>query len=99
MLSVARLEPVLYGCAICRGLKSGGTLFTYPPVESIGEFKLLSNNFSAEYGRTGGGFEIFTSKSGGNQYRGSLWEYLRNHKLDAPGFIPQTQPINRQHEF
>jgi hypothetical protein len=94
-----RAKAVLFDGAISTGPESGGTLFTYPPVESIGEFKLLSNNFSAEYGRTGGGFEIFTSKSGGNQYHGSLWEYLRNDKFDARGFIAQTTPINRQNEF
>ena len=94
-----RSKAVLLDGAISSGPESGGTLATYPPVESIGEFKLLSSNFSAEYGRTGGGFEIFTSKSGANQYHGSLWEYLRNDKLDARGFIAQTTPINRQNEF
>jgi hypothetical protein len=79
--------------------ESGGLLFTYPPVEAISEFKLLSNNFSAEYGRTGGGFEIYTTRSGTNEYHGSVWEYFRNDKLDARGFIARTRPVNRQNEF
>ncbi|MBL8228009.1 MAG: TonB-dependent receptor, partial [Bryobacterales bacterium] len=79
--------------------ESGGLLFTYPPVEAISEFKLVSNNFSAEYGRTGGGFEVYTTRSGTNQIHGSLFEYLRNDKLDARGFIARTRPINRQNEF
>ncbi len=79
--------------------ESGGLLFTYPPVESISEFKLLSSNFSAEYGRTGAGFEIYTTRSGTNDYHGSLWEYLRNDAFDARGFIARTTPINRQNEF
>ncbi len=79
--------------------ESGGLLFTYPPVESISEFKLVSNNFTAEFGRTGGGFEVYTTRSGTNQYHGSLFEYLRNDKLDARGFIARTRAINRQNEF
>lgn len=79
--------------------ESGGLLFTYPPVESINEFKLLSSNFSAEFGRTGAGFEIYTTKSGANDFHGSLWEYLRNDQFDARGFIARTRPVNRQNEF
>ena len=79
--------------------ESGGLLFTYPPVESISEFKLLSSNFSAEYGRTGAGFEIYTTKSGTNDLHGSLFEYFRNDAFDARGFIAKTTPINRQNEF
>ncbi len=79
--------------------ESGGLLFTYPSVESIGEFKLSSSAFSAEYGKTGGGFEIFTTRSGTNLYHGSAFEYLRNDKLDARGFIAPTTPVNRQNEF
>ncbi len=79
--------------------ESGGLLFTYPPVESISEFKLVSSNFSAEYGRTGAGFEVYTSRSGGNQFHGGIWEYLRNDKFDARGFIARTRAVNRQNEF
>ncbi len=50
--------------------ESGGLLFTYPSVEAINEFKLVAANFSAEYGRTGGGFEVYTTKSGTNGFQG-----------------------------
>src|ERR1051326_574244 len=53
-----RAKEVLVDGAQSTGPESGGTMFTYPPVEAIGEFKLESANFSAEYGKTGGGFEI-----------------------------------------
>src|SRR5437660_1533022 len=76
--------------------ESGGLLFTYPPLEAIGEFKLSSSVFSAEFGKTGGGFEIFTTRSGTNKYHGAAFEYLRNDKFDARGFIAQTTPVNRQ---
>jgi hypothetical protein len=79
--------------------ESGGLLFTYPPVESISEFKLVSNNFNAEYGRTGAGFEVYTTRSGTNDFHGSVWEYLRNDKFDARGFIAASRAVNRQNEF
>ncbi len=79
--------------------ESGGLLFTYPPVESISEFKLVSSNFSAEYGRTGAGFEVYTTRSGGNKFHGAVWEYLRNDQFDSRGFIASSRAINRQNEF
>jgi hypothetical protein len=79
--------------------ESGGLMFTYPPIEAVSEFKLISSNFSAEYGRTGAGFEVYTTRSGTNEYHGSLWEYFRNDKLDSRGFIAGTRPVNRQNEF
>lgn len=79
--------------------ESGGLLFTYPPVESISEFKLESSNFNAEYGRTGGGFEVYTTRSGTNTFHGSGWEYFRNNVFDARGFIALTTPVNHQNEF
>jgi hypothetical protein len=94
-----RAKEVLVDGAQATGPESGGTMFTYPPVEAIGEFKLEAANFTAEYGKTGGGFEIFTTKSGTNQFHGSLFEYLRNDKLDARGFISPVTPVNRQNEF
>jgi hypothetical protein len=94
-----RAKEVLVDGAQSTGPESGGTMFTYPPVEAIGEFKLEAANFSAEYGKTGGGFEIFTTKSGTNQFHGSAFEYLRNDKFDARGFIAPVRPVNRQNEF
>src|SRR6266852_9742026 len=81
--SQSRAKEVLVDGAGSTSPESGGLLFTYPPVESIGEFKLASSAFSAEYGKTGGGFEIFTTRSGTNLFHGSAFEYLRNDKLDA----------------
>ncbi len=64
-----------------------GQIDTDPPVESVQELKVLSNNYSAEYGGSAGGVIIATTKSGTNRIRGSLFEYLRNEKLDAPNFF------------
>jgi hypothetical protein len=58
-----------------------------PPVEAVAEVKVLSNNYSAEYGGSAGGVVIETTKSGSNQVHGSAYEFLRNNDLDAPGFF------------
>jgi hypothetical protein len=83
------------------GAESGGVMpgSARPSVETIGEFKLIRANFNAEYGRTGGGIEVFTTKSGTNDLHGAFFDYLRNDKFDARGFFQQTRPINRQNEF
>jgi hypothetical protein len=97
--SQQRSKEVLFDGVMSTGPESGGVMFTVPPVESVGEFKLLSANYSAEYGHSGGGFEVFSTKSGTNTFHGSLFEYFRNNDLDARGFISPTTPINRQNEF
>jgi hypothetical protein len=58
-----------------------------PPVETVQEVKVLSNGFSAEYGGSAGGVIIATTKSGGNQFHGSLYEYVRNDVFDAANFF------------
>ena len=58
-----------------------------PAVEGVQEFKVLTNNTGAEYGRAGGAVVLMTSKSGSNRLAGSLFEYLRNDALDARNFF------------
>ena len=58
-----------------------------PSVDSIQEFKLLTNNFSAEYGRAAGGVVNVSMKSGTNQLHGTVYEFLRNENLDAKNFF------------
>ena len=60
---------------------------TLLPVESTEEFKVLTNNMSAEFGRTGGGIISVISRSGTNQFHGNLFEYLRNAAIDANEFF------------
>ena len=66
-------------------------------LENVQEFRVESSNFPAEFGTgTGGQISVIT-KSGGNQFHGSLFEYLRNDKVDAPNFfdniIGQKSPL------
>ncbi len=60
---------------------------TFPPVEAIAEFKVLGANYSAEFGRSNGGIVNVVYKSGTNDLHGSLFEFLRNSKLDANDFF------------
>ncbi len=56
---------------------------TLPSVERVQEFKVQTNSFSAEFGRTTGGVINLVVKSGTNEFHGSVYEYLRNSKLDS----------------
>lgn len=58
-----------------------------PPVETIAEVKIMANGYSAEYGGSNGGVIVATTKSGTNKLHGSLFEYVRNEKFDAPNFF------------
>lgn len=58
-------------------------------VEAIQEFRVLTNNFSAEYGRSAGSIVNAISRSGTNNFHGSLYEFLRNDNLDARNFFDQ----------
>ena len=58
-----------------------------PSAESLQEFKVEINNLSAEYGRTGGGFILMTTRSGTNEFHGAAYEFLRNDALDARKFF------------
>ncbi|HYP14484.1 MAG TPA: carboxypeptidase regulatory-like domain-containing protein, partial [Bryobacteraceae bacterium] len=57
------------------------------PPDAITEFRIVTNNMSAEYGRTSGAMINAAMKSGTNSFRGTLWEFLRNDKLNAVGFF------------
>jgi hypothetical protein len=63
-----------------------------PSPESIQEFKIVTNAFSAEYGRTGGGAINFSTRSGTSALRGTLFEFLRNDALDARSFFVNANP-------
>ncbi|MGI8988334.1 MAG: TonB-dependent receptor domain-containing protein [Bryobacteraceae bacterium] len=82
---------------------SGAAYVLKPPIDAIGEFKLQTNSFSAEFGRAGGAVLNASLKSGTNQLHGSLWEFLRNDKLDAADFFQnangQPKGTFRQNQF
>jgi hypothetical protein len=63
-----------------------------PPVDSIQEFKIATSAYSAEYGRNAGGQVNLITRGGGNNFHGSLYEYLRNQALDARNFFDAASP-------
>lgn len=65
-----------------------------PSVESIQEFKLLTGNYTAEYGRYSGGQLIIVTKSGGDHLHGTAYEYLRNQASDAKPYFTQVGGMN-----
>src|ERR1700704_34164 len=68
----------------------GGSL----AVDAIQEFSVLTSNYSAEYGKTSGGVVNAITRSGTNQIHGSVYEFLRNSRLDAKNYFDDhTQPI------
>ncbi|MCI0627265.1 MAG: TonB-dependent receptor [Acidobacteria bacterium] len=74
-------------------------LAAVPSIESIQEFQVVRNLYSAEYGRAGGGIIDVKLRSGTNQYHGSLYEFHRNSAVDARNFFAQTKPAFRFHQF
>lgn len=63
------------------------TIQAYPSVDSIAEFKVQRSLFSAESGRSGGGQINIVTRGGGDDFHGSIFEFVRNDKLNANDFI------------
>lgn len=79
-------------------LMNGGTLII-PDLDSISEFRILTDNFDAEYGNYSGGIINVVTKSGTNELHGSAFEFLRNTAFDAKNFFsPSVEPY-RQNQF
>ncbi len=62
--------------------------------DSVSEFKVQTNNYSAEFGRAGGAVINASMRAGTNQIRGSLWEFHRNTVLNAVGFFKPSNDVN-----
>ena len=67
-----------------------------PSVDAVEEFKVKTNNFSAEFGRSAGAIISASLKSGTNDLRGSAWEFVRNEKFDANNFFSNANRVPRQ---
>ncbi|MBZ5580475.1 MAG: TonB-dependent receptor [Acidobacteriia bacterium] len=79
-------------------LMNGGTTIV-PNLDSLAEFRVLTNNFDAEYGNYAGGVVNVITKSGTNQVHGSAFEFLRNTDLDARNFFSPERSFYRQNQF
>jgi len=76
-------EVLLDGAATTRSENGSSFDETAPSVEALGEFKILTSTIPAEFGRTTGGVESFSTKGGTNSFHGSIYELFRNEALDA----------------
>ncbi len=75
---------------------SNTTLMTYPSIDAIGEVKLLTSNYGAQYGRNGSGTVEIETKSGTNHFHGDIYEFVRNDAFNARNyFLPSVQPYKR----
>jgi hypothetical protein len=85
------------GSNVEEGKNNGAAII--PNLDSISEFRIITNNFDAEYGNYSGGQINVVTKSGTNQFHGSGFEFLRNTALDATQYFTQSVPVYRQNQF
>lgn len=78
---------------------SRNTGINYPPPDAIQEVRILTQNFSAEYGHSPGSQVEVLAKAGTNSFHGSAWEFLRNNALNARDFFAPTVPTQKQNQF
>jgi hypothetical protein len=72
--------------------ESGGTVFNMPSAEMFGEFKLITGAYSSEYGRFGGGVEVYVTKSGTNWYHGTAFLNMRRDIWNANAWARNANP-------
>ena len=77
----------------------GNNMIVDPNPDAVDEFKIITNNYEAEYGRTSGGIVNQVVKSGTNQIHGDAFDYFRNTALDASDYFLQQAPIFRYNMF
>jgi len=76
-----------------------GGIAIFSSIDDIQEFKVLTYNYSAEYGERAGPTVLVTTKSGSNQIHGSLFEFFRNTALDADNYFTHTQAKFNLNQF
>ena len=69
-----------------------GQVAYYPVIDAIDEFRVETNSYSAEYGRSNGGVIMVNQKSGNNQLHGTLFEFFRHEKLNARNLFASSGP-------
>jgi len=67
-------------------------VFNFPSAEMFSEFKMLQSNYSAEYGRVGGGIEIYVSKSGTNWFHGAAFHNMRRDIWNSNAWVRNSNP-------
>src|SRR5579863_709422 len=70
-----------------------------PPIDAIAEFKILSHNANAEFGRNTGSTTNIVTRSGSNSFHGAAWEFLRNDAMDSSDYFTQNVQPLKQNQF
>jgi carboxypeptidase family protein len=78
---------------------TAGGIAILPSIDAIQEFKVLTYNYSAEFGTRAGPTVLVTTKSGTNRFHGSLFEFFRNTKLDAKSYFAATKEQFNLNQF
>ena len=70
-----------------------------PPIDTIAEFKILSHNANAEFGRNTGSTTNIVTRSGSNSFHGAVWEFLRNDAMDSSDYFTRSVQPLKQNQF
>src|SRR5580704_16275799 len=70
-----------------------------PPIDAIAEFKILSHNANAEFGRNTGSTTNIVTRSGSNSFHGAAWEFLRNDAMDSSDYFTKSVQPLKQNQF
>lgn len=101
--SGGRAQEVLIDGASATIPESGGTSFNFPSAEMFGEFRMLTSTFDAEYGRFGGGIELYVTKSGTNDFHGTAFLNMRRDIWNANSWANnaagRVRPKDRLNEY
>jgi hypothetical protein len=89
--SGGRAQEVLIDGASALNVESSA-VFNFPSAEIFSEFKMLTSNYSAEYGRVGGGIEIYVAKGGGSWFHGAAFHNMRRDIWNANAWARNANP-------
>ncbi|HEV3039063.1 MAG TPA: carboxypeptidase regulatory-like domain-containing protein [Candidatus Angelobacter sp.] len=78
---------------------SNSTLNVYPSLEAIAEFRVLTSNYGAQYGRNGSGTIEVQTKSGTKAFHGNAYEFVRNDIFNARNFFQSDVPAYKKNDF
>jgi hypothetical protein len=78
---------------------SNTTLNVYPSLDAIGEFKVLTSDYGAQYGRSGSGTVEVETKSGTSSFHGDVYEFVRNNDFNAKNYFETAVPPYKKNDF
>ena len=78
---------------------SNTSLNVYPSLEAIAEFKVLTSNYGAQYGRNGSGTVEVETKSGTSSFHGNAYEFVRNDAFNARNYFQSSVPAYKKNDF